>query len=187
MTSEISSSSADSTASRPDRSTSPNGAVRAIRPVTFYLIVAIIFFADQKSKAWITTRLQLNGGSLPIVGDKFQLTLAHNTGGAWGLLPHGNLFFILFAVVATGALLFAYHKMPQIELFVGGAFALALGGALGNLLDRVRYGYVVDFFDARFINFPVFNVADSAITFGIVLLMIHFFRAPKEPTAKPSA
>ncbi len=155
-------------------------ASRAIRPLTFYAVVLIVFLADQVSKAWITSRLSLGGPSFPIFGDKFQLTLAHNTGGAWGLLPHGNLFFIVFAAGATAALLFAYHKMPHIELFVGGAFALSLGGALGNLLDRLRHGYVVDFFDARVINFPVFNVADSAITVGILLLLIHFLRAPRQ-------
>ena len=160
-------------------SAQPAPLIRAIRPLTFYTIVALVFLTDQVTKAWILTRLQLGGASLPIIGDKFQLTLAHNTGGAWGLLPNGNLFFILFALLATAALLFAYHKMPQIELFVGGAFALSLGGAMGNLLDRVRRGYVIDFFDVRVINFPVFNVADCAISVGIILLLIHFLRSPK--------
>ena len=62
-------------------------------------------------------------------------------------------------------------------LLVGGAFALALGGAMGNLLDRLRYGYVVDFFDVRVIHWPIFNIADTAISCGILLLLWHFFRS----------
>ena len=152
--------------------------VRALRPAMFYLLVALVFLSDQISKAWIQTRLRYEE-SLPIFGDAFTLTLTHNTGGAWGTLPSANSFFILVAGFAAMALLIAYYRMKRVELFVGGAFALAMGGALGNLLDRLRYGYVVDFFDARFIHWPVFNVADSAITFGIVLLMAHFFRASR--------
>ena len=82
-----------------------------------------------------------------------------------------------FAIVA---LLIAYHRMQRIELFVGTAFALALGGALGNLLDRLRFGSVIDFFNVKIINWPIFNVADSAITVGIILLLLHFVRTSRE-------
>ena len=91
--------------------------------------------------------------------------------------------YFVAAVLAVLALMVAYHNMKIVDLFVGGAFALALGGALGNLLDRLRYGYVVDFFEARIIHWPIFNVADSAITLGIVLLMIHFLRSAREETS----
>ena len=77
--------------------------------------------------------------------------------------------------------------MPYISLHVGTAFALALGGALGNLTDRLRYGYVVDFFHAKIINWPIFNIADSAISLGIVLLMLHLFFSPHEDGAKEPA
>jgi len=152
--------------------------VRALRPGMFYLLVALVFLSDQISKSWIQTRLRYEE-SLPIFGNAFTLTLTHNPGGAWGTLPSANKFFIVVAAFAAMALLIAYYRMKRVELFVGGAFALAMGGALGNLLDRLRYGYVVDFFDARFIHWPVFNVADSAITLGILLLMAHFFRASR--------
>ncbi len=152
--------------------------VRALSPAMFYLLVALVFVSDQVSKAWIQGRLGYEE-SLPILGNAFTLTLTHNPGGAWGTLPSANRFFIVVAGLAAVALLVAYHRMKRVELFVGGAFALAMGGALGNLLDRLRYGYVVDFFDARIIHWPVFNVADSAISLGIVLLMLHFFRASR--------
>ena len=160
---------------------------RALSPGMFYVLVLLVFGADQWSKAWIQGRIGYHD-SLPVIGQAFALTLTHNTGGAWGLLPQGNALFIGFAGIAVIALLLAYHRMHRVELFVGSAFALALGGALGNLLDRIRYGFVVDFFDARFINFPVFNVADSAISLGIVLLILHFLRSSKlETVTAPEA
>ncbi|HZT40599.1 MAG TPA: signal peptidase II [Chthonomonadaceae bacterium] len=150
--------------------------IRCLQPSTFYVIVALIFVCDQFSKAWVRHMLYW-GQTKPLIGNAFALTLTQNTGGAWGLLPQGNLLFVGFAAVAVLALLFAYHRMQRIELLVGGAFALALGGALGNLLDRLRFGYVVDFFDARIIHWPIFNIADSAISLGIVLLLLHFLRS----------
>lgn len=165
----------------------PAHPVRALRPVIFYLIVLLVFAADQISKQWVQHLLALEE-SRPILGQAFLLTLTHNTGGAWGLLPQGNVIFIAFAILAVVALLFAYHWMRRVDLLVGAAFALALGGALGNLLDRVRYGYVVDFFYARIIHWPIFNIADSAISLGIVLLVVHFIRSARdEARAEPEA
>jgi signal peptidase II len=158
-----------------------------LRPFAFYLIVLIVFAADQWSKAWIQQTLGYEQ-SRAIFGKSFLLTLTHNTGGAWGLLPHGNPLFIGFAFVAAIALLFAYHRVARPDSLIAGAFALALGGAFGNLTDRLRFGYVVDFFDARLIHWPIFNVADSAISVSIVLLLIHFFRSAKaEQTEATSA
>ncbi len=156
-----------------------------LRPFTFYLIVLIVFAADQWSKAWIQKSLGYEQ-SREIVGQSFLLTLTHNTGGAWGLLPHGNPIFIGFAFVAAAALLFAYHRVARPDSLIAGAFALALGGAFGNLLDRLRHGYVVDFFDARIIHWPIFNVADSAISLSIVLLLIHFFRSARADAGAPA-
>ncbi len=161
---------------------------RTLRPVTFYLVVVMVFFADQISKAWIQRSLALED-SRQVIGNAFTLTLTHNTGGAWGILPHDNRVFGLFAAVAVVALVIAYHRMRHVDLLVGAAFALSLGGALGNLLDRVRYGYVVDFLDARIIHWPVFNIADSAISAGIVLLLAHFvvsMRSDIEASGSPA-
>lgn len=153
-----------------------DGATRdgsALSTAYFYAIVLIVFTADQLSKLWATRTLTLEQ-PLWLVPQSFGLTLTRNTGGAWGLLPNRNGVFIAFAFLAIAALLYAYHRMRHVDLLVGAAFALAMGGALGNLLDRVRLHYVVDFFEARFIHWPIFNVADSAISLGIVLLLVHF-------------
>jgi signal peptidase II len=140
--------------------------------------VLLVFVADQASKAWMVKSMQLYQ-SRPIIGQAFQLTLTHNYGGAWGILPRGNGVFTAFAVVAILALVLAYNRVGRMELQVGSAFALAMGGAIGNLVDRIRLGYVVDFFDARIIHWPIFNMADSAISISIVLLIWHFMRSPK--------
>ncbi len=144
-----------------------------LRTTSFALIALFVFLADQFSKAWVQTHMVVDSASTPIFGRFLELTLTHNTGGAWGMLPSGNLFFVGFAICASVALVYGYIKSGK-ELLSGSAFALALGGAFGNLLDRVTHGYVVDFFDVRIIHWPIFNVADSAITLGIVLLMYHF-------------
>ena len=167
--------------------TSSRLTVRELRPAMFYMIVALVFVSDQVSKAWIKNTLPARGGEMPVLGNAFLLSLTYNRGGAWSILPHGNNLFIAFAAFAIVALLIAYHRMKRIELFVGTAFALALGGALGNLLDRLRFGSVVDFFYVKIINFPIFNVADSAITIGIILLLLHFLRAPREEEASHNA
>lgn len=155
---------------------SDSAPAEGLRPPVFFTTVLLVFIADQMSKRWIVSAMML-GDTRPIIGQSFRLTLTHNTGGAWGLLPQGNTVFAIFASIAILALLFAYGRVGRLELPVGAAFALALGGAIGNLVDRVRLGYVVDFFDARIIHWPVFNIADSAITISILLLMFHFFRS----------
>lgn len=149
-----------------------------LRPSIFMFIVAIVLISDQVTKSWAEKHLSLDGSGTPVIGHAFMLTLTHNTGGAWGLMPRGNLFFIGFALVASIGLVFAYQRANR-ELVPGAAFALALGGAIGNLLDRVRVGYVVDFFDIRIIHWPIFNVADSAISFSIVLLLFHLLRTSR--------
>ena len=146
-----------------------------LRPAFFYLTVALVFIGDQISKSWIQKEMAFYT-TRPIIGEKFELYLTQNHGGAWGVLPSGNILFIVFAIIASFALIYAYHKLARHDVLIGSSFALALGGALGNLLDRVRYGYVVDFFYAKIINWPVFNVADSAISVGIVLLLWHYGR-----------
>lgn len=150
-----------------------------LRPAFFYGIVLLVFAADQASK-FLVQRTMAFGENRPIVGDSFLLSLTQNTGGAWGLGPSKNWMFAAFAVVAIVALVYAYHRIARSELLVASAFALALGGATGNLLDRIRYGYVVDFFYAKIIHWPIFNIADSAISVGIGLLLVHYFLSMRE-------
>lgn len=158
-----------------NESPAPTPSQRGVGPGVFYLVALIVFLSDQASKVWIQRVLGWEQ-SMPVFRGILSLTLTRNTGGAWGKLPDCNALFIVFAAVAIVALTFAYHRMPRAPLLVGAALSLALGGACGNLLDRLRYGYVVDFFYLQCIRFPIFNIADSAISLGIGLLLLHFLR-----------
>ena len=161
-----------------------------MKPIRFYLLAFIIAVADQLSKGAVLAQLRL-GESRPAIGRLLYLTHAHNTGGAFSMFQAGNAIFIFVATIASAALIIAYQRMKLRELGVTTALSLALGGAIGNLIDRIRFGYVVDFFDFQGGTghnlWPIFNVADSAIVVAICLLGWHFLftRAP-EPTDNAS-
>ena len=146
-----------------------------MRPILFYLISIVIVIADQVTKWAVIQSLPLNARQ-PVIGNFLALTHTRNTGGEFSLFPAGNSSFVVVAIIALGALIFAYHRFQRSNLLVSSALGLALGGAIGNLIDRIQYGYVVDFFDvaAGKYHWPVFNIADSAITVGILLLAGHF-------------
>jgi len=116
----------------------------------------------------------LKGGrSVPIIGSTLRLSLVHNTGAAFGLLSSSSIILMVLATVAV--LLFAvYGRRVASDPLRMGAVGLLLGGTLGNLSDRVRFGHVIDFIELSF--WPTFNVADIAITIGAVLLAISLLR-----------
>ncbi len=151
-----------------------------MRPILFYVITLMIFAADQVSKWAVITSLPL-GASRPVIGSVLSLTHTHNTGGAFSLFQARNGIFIVVACIAIVALLLAYHRYHKASLGVSAALALALGGAIGNVTDRVRFGYVIDFFDIHV--WPIFNIADSAISVGIIILAIGLLRARPEDAA----
>ncbi len=135
---------------------------------------ALIIVLDQLSKAWITHHFSY-GESLTILG-VFNLVLAHNTGAAFSMLNDAGgwqrWMFSAIAIVASVWIVWLLRKHLQQKLFCL-ALALILGGALGNLMDRIAYGYVVDFLDFHWdrYHFPAFNIADSAITCGAALML----------------
>ncbi len=141
-----------------------------MKTATFYAIALIVLASDQFTKQWALIHLSDRG--VPVLGSFLVLSLTNNTGGAFGLFPAKNGIFIAIAIIAIFALIYSFHRIQPRNLLVSAALALALGGAAGNLIDRVRLHYVVDFFYLKF--WPVFNVADSAISLGIILLVIHF-------------
>lgn len=157
-----------------------------MKPVRFYFLALVIAVCDQVSK-WAILKTLLVGETRPALGKVMWLTHTHNPGGAFSLFQAGNTMFLLVASFAIVALIYSYHRLKRTDLLVSGALALALGGAVGNLIDRARFGYVVDFFDFHGWTdhnlWPIFNVADSAITVGIFLLAWHFlFSRPVEET-----
>ena len=144
------------------------------------LLAAVVIILDQLSKAAISSHF-VYGESLPIASF-FNLVLAHNTGAAFSFLSDAGgmqrWLFSLIAVVASVWIVWLLRKHQAEKLF---SFALAfiLGGALGNLIDRIAYGYVVDFLDfhAAGYHFAAFNVADAAITLGAMLLILDSLRS----------
>ena len=137
-----------------------------------FIIWAVIFliaFSDQVSKFFISQNLDLNE-SVPVVRDIFHLTLVHNTGAAFGIFKNETLLFIAISFLAIILIVIFMRKKRDLFFPRDIALSLVLGGALGNLIDRLRFGYVVDFLDLRI--WPVFNIADSAITIGTILMII---------------
>jgi len=139
-----------------------------------FIGAGIIVAIDQFTKALIRRTL-LPGQSLPIWPGVFHLSYVQNPGAAFGLLKNQTgLFVAVTAVVVVAILFYASRLQPHMAL-LRWAMALVLGGAIGNLIDRLRFGYVVDLFDFRV--FPVFNVADIAIVCGVGLLFLYLLQS----------
>ena len=140
----------------------------------FYsLFVAVIVAADQISKILTVQNIPLYQ-DVPALEGIFHLTYVQNTGAAWSMLSGMRWLFVGIFLVLTAALLFEYFKKPMaFATFERVCLAAVYGGALGNVIDRVRLGYVVDMICVDFMDFPVFNVADCFITCGCVLLLVH--------------
>jgi signal peptidase II len=148
----------------------------------FYGLAFLITLLDQLTKALIIQKLP-EGDSYPLARGIFHLTHVRNDGIAFSMLRGQQWLIILASVVIMGGIIYTVQRAtPKLERLYGLALALPLGGALGNLIDRVRFGLVTDFLDFRLINFAVFNLADSAITIGIVLLFLRGFFASNPVT-----
>ena len=145
------------------------------------LPLSLVFGLDQVTKAFVRANLFL-GESIPRSG-LFRITHTSNTGSAFGLFPDQTLFLILASLVAIGVLLLVYKKQPFSGFPLRLSLGLQLGGAAGNLFDRVRMGHVTDFIDLG--PWPVFNVADSAIVIGIFMLGYLFLTTSKAPERTP--
>jgi len=134
-----------------------------------WAVAAAIFCLDRISKFFAVRELNLNA-SLPVIKDVFHLSLVHNTGAAFGIFKGATFFFITVTISAIIAIIIYMRKAAKPFFLRDIAFGLILGGSFGNLTDRLRFGYVVDFLDFRI--WPVFNVADSAVTIGAIMLII---------------
>ncbi|WP_027340315.1 signal peptidase II [Halonatronum saccharophilum] len=130
--------------------------------ITFILTLVL----DQLTKYLILTNFVLHQ-SMPIIENIFHLTYVRNEGAAFGILQGQRTFFILVTMLVIGLLIYFYRQLPLNSFWNRLALGLALGGAIGNLIDRIRLGYVIDFFDFRV--WPVFNIADSAIVIAVII------------------
>lgn len=139
----------------------------------------MVLTADRYSKEWVVSNLAL-GQSLPQEAP-VRLTYVVNTGTAFGLLPQYSLFLVLVAFLVIGMVLLYQRYLPGESFLVRTALGLQLGGAMGNLVDRLRYGYVIDFMDIRV--WPIFNLADFSISLGVGLLAYFLIFAREKKAA----
>lgn len=142
-----------------------------------------VIILDQLTKIWATQTLTFNQpiAVLPF----FNLTLLHNTGAAFSFLANAGgwqrWFFTILALGVSFVLVLWLARLKSNQYGLASALALILGGALGNVIDRLNYGYVIDFLDFYYNNWhwPAFNIADSAITIGAAILIVDAFRTTK--------
>ena len=146
------------------------------------ILVIVAVLIDQYTKYLEVTHLK-DGPAFVLIDNVFELNYLENRGAAFGLLQNRQIFFVCVAILIFAFILYCYVRIPKtgryLPLRLCGIFIVA--GAAGNLIDRIRLGYVVDFFYFRLIDFPVFNVADIYVTVSFaVLLILIFFRYKEE-------
>lgn len=138
-----------------------------------FVIILVTVLVDQVSKFMVQQTIS-QGESIPILPPVFYLTYIQNPGAAFGLLAYQTEFFIAVTVVILAAILWAYRRLARGHIWMQMSLGLVAGGAVGNLIDRVRVGKVIDFLDFRI--WPVFNFADMAIVVGAALLIWGMWR-----------
>lgn len=144
----------------------------------YEIFIVILVLLDQVSKVFMQSFLEY-GNSVAILDGVFHLTYVENRGAAFGLFENMQVFFIIVAVIVTVVGLVYIHKSETSKL-AKISICLIIAGAIGNLIDRVKMGYVVDFFDFRFIWNYVFNIADVFVVIGTLLLCIYLLKSGKE-------
>lgn len=134
------------------------------------VIILILTICDQLLKSWVASSIVL-GGSKQLIPGIIELTNLRNSGAAWSIFEGQQTFFTIITIIAIiviGYFIWQYRK--NIPMLIG--LSLIMAGTIGNFIDRLRQGYVVDMFETTFINFPIFNLADMCLTLGVIWLII---------------
>jgi signal peptidase II len=143
---------------------------------SFWLIAVVVLILDQLTKFLVKANMTL-GQSIPILKNIFHLTYIRNTGAGFGILQNQQVLLAWFSVFVIGVILYNYDKIPENWLIIT-SVAFILGGAVGNLIDRALLRYVIDFLDFRI--WPAFNIADSALSLGVLGFIIYSFKNEKK-------
>ncbi len=171
----------------PDETPAPVPASRAGRPrwLLFAGLAVGVLAVDQLAKAWVATSFQL-GVPVPVVGDVVRITISHNQGALFGLIQ-GSAVLLGFVSLLVAGLIVWYEARAGASLLVSIALGLLLGGAMGNLTDRLRIGYVVDFVDLGLgaVRWFTFNLSDVSID-GAILLLVLLALVPERRAEKPA-
>ena len=133
----------------------------------------LIILADQISKFIVRNSMHLSQ-SISVIKNIFYITYMHNFGAGFGILQRQRLFLILISAAVACIILFYSKKIGKKERLLQVIAGIVLGGTVGNLIDRIIYGYVIDFLDFRI--WPIFNIADSAVTIGIIFLIVYYWK-----------
>ena len=149
-----------------------------------YIIGLIVFIIDQISKCLISTYMKLNQ-SITIIKDFFYIKYINNTGASWGILKDNRILLIVLSLLAIIIIIRYTNTVKKTKLNIIG-LGLLSGGILGNLSDRIIFGYVKDFIDIIIFkyDYPVFNIADSCIVIGVILLIISIIRGEDSNVSK---
>lgn len=148
----------------------------------YELIIVLLIGIDQLSKVWALKSLK-EIGSIPIIQNVFHLTYVENRGAAFGMLQNNQTIFIIVALAASVFGLYYLHT-KKVNILGKAGIILIISGAIGNLIDRVRLGFVVDYFDFRFIWEYVFNVADVFVVLGTIMLCVYIIFFDEEKQVK---
>ena len=141
--------------------------------ILYLVAFLVIVIGDQVTKIIVDHTLSL-GASYAIVDNFFYFTYAHNTGAAWGMLAGKISLFLIVSIIAAVGIIYYFMKSESYQKLTRFGLVLVFGGLIGNLIDRLAFGYVRDFIDFIIFgyNFPIFNVADMAITIGMALVIL---------------
>jgi signal peptidase II len=147
----------------------------------YYLIALVVLVLDQLSKNVVSQNMKV-GDSIPIIPDVLYITSLRNTGAAWSILEGKMLFFYIISLVVLGIVIYYMQKIGRFRPLLGTALGLVIGGTLGNFMDRLIHGQVVDFIHVYIgsYSYPIFNMADSALCIGAILLLIYSLKDGKK-------
>lgn len=138
--------------------------------IIYYIIAMILIGLDQLSK-YLTVQEIALGEVVHVIPDILSLTYIRNSGAAWSILEDQMIFFYVITVVVVGALIYFLHTEGKKSPIASTGIAFIMGGAIGNFIDRLHLKYVIDMIRLEFVNFPIFNVADMALTIGVIILI----------------
>ena len=137
--------------------------------ILIWSVVSIIIVLDQLTKFFASSLTN----AIQIIPKVVSFNLTTNTGAGFGIFSGYNAILLFLSLIILGAILYYYDKIPD-KKYIYVSVALIIGGAIGNIIDRIAHGRVIDFID--FAYWPAFNVADSAITIGAILVVIYYFK-----------
>ena len=150
--------------------------------VVYFLISALLVGLDQWRKYLTVQNISL-GETKEFIPGFLSLTHLRNTGAAWSLLEGKMIFFYVITVIVSVVIIYLLIKNYKKSIWYSVGLSFVLAGAIGNFIDRVRLGYVVDMLQTDFMNFPIFNVADSTLVVGVICIFIYLIldeKAAKE-------